>query len=207
MARKTFISYKYSEAQDLRDKILESLGDDATYYQGETADSPDLTDTTTDNIKVSLTDMMYNTSVTIVIISPSIKESDWIDWEIEYCLKEISRNGRTSKTNGVVGVIQEVDGSCDWLVSKKINDDGCSSRVIDNEPLFDIIKNNRFNRPDAEHTCKDCKTYGQLDGSYISLIDEGEFLKDPQKYIENAYEKSEVSNEFDLVKQRNVEYA
>lgn len=32
MARKTFISYKYSEAQDLRDEILESLGDDATYY-------------------------------------------------------------------------------------------------------------------------------------------------------------------------------
>jgi len=47
MARKTFISYKYSEAQDLRDTILEALGDDATYYTGETVDSPDLTDTTT----------------------------------------------------------------------------------------------------------------------------------------------------------------
>ena len=45
MARKTFISYKYSESQSLRDEILEALGDDATYYQGETADSPDLTDT------------------------------------------------------------------------------------------------------------------------------------------------------------------
>lgn len=34
---------------------------------------------------------MYDTSVTIVIISPHIKESKWIDWEIEYCLKNITR--------------------------------------------------------------------------------------------------------------------
>ena len=36
MAHKTFISYKYSEAQNLRDKIIDSLGEDAKYYQGET---------------------------------------------------------------------------------------------------------------------------------------------------------------------------
>ena len=77
MARKTFISYKYSEAQDLRDEILEALGDDATYYQGETADSPDLTDSSTENIKKNLTDMMYDTSVTIVVISPNLKDSKW----------------------------------------------------------------------------------------------------------------------------------
>lgn len=87
MVHKTFISYKYSEAQGLRDKIIEALGEDASYYQGETSDSPDLTDTSTENIRKNLKDMMYDTSVTIVIISPHIKESKWIDWEIEYsCL-------------------------------------------------------------------------------------------------------------------------
>ena len=75
MAHKTFISYKYSEAQDLRDAILKALGDDASYYQGETSDSPDLTDKSTETIKKNLTDMMYGTSVTIVIISPDIKKS------------------------------------------------------------------------------------------------------------------------------------
>ena len=63
MAHKTFISYKYSEARDLRDRIIEALGDDATYYKGETSDSPDLTDTSTENIKKNLKDMMYDTSV------------------------------------------------------------------------------------------------------------------------------------------------
>ena len=51
MAHKTFISYKYSEAQDLRDRIIKAFGDDASYYQGETSASPDLTDTSTENIK------------------------------------------------------------------------------------------------------------------------------------------------------------
>ena len=110
MAHKTFISYKYSEACDLRDAIIEALGDNATYYQGETADSPDLTDTTTENIKKNLTDMMYGTSVTIVILSPNMTESNWIDWEIKYCMKKITRKGRTSQRNGVVGVIQKVNG-------------------------------------------------------------------------------------------------
>lgn len=115
MARKTFISYKYSEAQGLRDRIIVAMGDDATYYRGETSDSPDLTDTSTENIKRNLRNMMYGTSVTIVILSPNIKQSKWIDWEIEYCLKSISRKDRTSHTNGVVGVIMKVNGSYDWL--------------------------------------------------------------------------------------------
>lgn len=50
MAHKTFISYKYSEAQDLRDRIINELGDDASFYMGETSNSPDLTDTSTENI-------------------------------------------------------------------------------------------------------------------------------------------------------------
>lgn len=54
------------------------------YYQGETADSPDLNDDKTDTIKRKLTDMMYGTSVTIVVLSPNLKRSKWVDWEIEY---------------------------------------------------------------------------------------------------------------------------
>ena len=202
MARKTFISYKYSEARDLRDEILEAIGDDATYYQGETANSPDLTDTTTECIKKNLTDMMYDTSVTIVVVSPNIKASKWIDWEIEYSLKEISRKGRTSKTNGVVGVIQKVNGGYDWLITKSKKDDGCTVRVIDDSKLYKIINKNRYNRSDHAYACDKCKTFSQLDGSYISLVDEVDFLSDPDQYIENAYEKSEKAGDFDLTKQR-----
>lgn len=202
MARKTFISYKYSEAQAVRDRILNSLGEDASYYQGETADSPDLTDTSTENIKRVLTDMMYDTSVTIVVVSPNLKESKWVDWEIEYCLKEITRNDRTSKTNGVLGVVQKVNGGYDWLVTRTEKDDGCNVRTIDDSKLYSIIKSNRFNRKEKVYACPNCRTYSQLDGSFISLVDEDDFLKDPDKYIENAFDKAEKADDFELVKQR-----
>lgn len=54
MARETFIAYKYSEAQDLRDEIIEQLGDAASYYQGETTESPDLTGASVETIKENL---------------------------------------------------------------------------------------------------------------------------------------------------------
>ncbi len=202
MARKTFISYKYSEAQELRDKILEKLGDDATYYRGETADSPDLTDASTETIKESLKDMMYDTSVTIVVISPNMVDSKWIDWEIEYCLKEISREGRSSKTNGIVGVIKKTDDeSYSWLVSYIEEDDGCSVRRYDETKLYSIIKKNRFNQNEKYYACNKCNSVSALEGSYISLIDEEDFLNNPEKYIENAYKKSDNSDDYDLTKQ------
>lgn len=202
MARKTFISYKYSEASKLRDEILDALGDDATYYQGETAESPDLTDTSTENIKRILRDMMYDTSVTIVIISPNVILSKWIDWEIEYSLKEITRNERTSKINGVVGVIQEHYGNYDWFVTTSNKTDGCNVRTYDTSKLYDIINNNRYNRKVTKYACDRCQSFDQLDGSYISLIDANKFLNNPGNYIENAYKKSENSDDFNLCRQR-----
>ena len=203
MAHKTFISYKYSEARDLRDDIITALGEDASYYQGETSDSPDLTDTSTENIKKKLKDMMYDTSVTIVIISPNMKKSKWIDWEIEYCLKSITRKDRTSHTNGVVGVIMKYNGGYSWLKTTSINDDGCSSSSYDSSNMYDIINNNRFNQNPKEYSCDKCKTVNSLTGSYIALVEEEDFLNDPQKYIDNAYDKSENDgNGYDLCKKR-----
>ena len=191
MAHKTFISYKYSESQDLRDRIIEALGDDATYYKGETSDSPDLTDTSTENIKRNLRDMMYDTSVTIVILSPNMKKSKWIDWEIEYCLKNISRKNRTSHTNGVVGVISKINGSYSWLKYTTKKEDGCCVTNYHNEKLFDIINENRYNQEPKVYSCGTCKCVDPLSGSYIAFVEEDEFLEDPLRYIDNAYKKSE----------------
>lgn len=191
MAHNTFISYKYSEAQDLRDRIIEALGEAASYYKGETSDSPDLTDTSTENIKRNLRDMMYNTSVTIVIISPNIKKSKWIDWEIEYCLSNYTRKGRTSHTNGIVGVIMKVDGGYNWLTNHLTNCHGTSVVNYKNELLYPIIYENHFNSNPPVWHCESCKTFNWLDGSYIEYIDEDTFLRDPQSYINNAYAKSE----------------
>ena len=202
MARKTFISYKYSEAQKLRDDILKQLGDDAKFYQGETADSPDLTDTSTENIKKNLKDMMYNTSVTIVIISPNIKSSKWIDWELEYCLKEITRKDRTSYTNGIVAVIQKVNGGYGWFKTLNQQLDRCTTSSYSAHLVYNIINNNRFNQEPKVYSCDKCKCVTEATASYISYIDEDTFLSDPNKYIKIAFDKSENYENYNLTKQR-----
>ena len=203
MAHKTFISYKYSEARNLRNSIIDALGDDAIYYQGETSTSPDLSDTSTENIKKNLTDMMYDTSVTIVIISPNMKNSNWIDWEIEYSLKNITRKGRTSHTNGVVGVIMKYNGGYSWLKTTSTKGDGCTSSSYDESKVYPIINNNRFNQNPKKYSCAVCKTVNSLTGSYIAYVDEETFLANPFKYINNAYDKSENdASGYDLTKTR-----
>lgn len=192
MAHKTFISYKYDEAQDLRNRIIGAMDKDyARFYQGETSESPDLTDTSTENIKRVLRDMMYDTSVTIVIISPRMKQSKWIDWEIEYCLKEETRKDRTSHRNGVVGVIMKVNGGYDWFKYSQKNNDGCVSTCYHTEKVYDIINNNRFNQNPPKYSCDVCKCVNALTGSYIAFVEEEDFLSNPIKYIDNAYDKSE----------------
>ncbi|SLK07556.1 MULTISPECIES: TIR domain-containing protein [unclassified Paenibacillus] len=158
MARKTFVSYKYSEAKRTRDRIVEALGDDARFYQGETSASPDLTDRKTDTIRNHLKEMIFDTSVTIVVISPNIKLSKWIDWELEYSLKNITREDRTSGSNGIVGVIQEINGSTNWIEKYITTSDGCRYRYLDKDLLYEIINKNRYNRKTPEFTCPQCET-------------------------------------------------
>lgn len=203
MARKTFISYKFSEAQDLRDAIIEALGEDATFYNGERSDSSDMTDFKTTTIKKNLTDMMFDTSVLIVIISPNMKQSKWIDWEIQYCLQNNARKDRTSQTNGVVGVIKKINSSYNWFKNNIQNSDGCSSISYEEHLVYDIIKKNRYNQNPIKYSCNTCKTVNSHMGSYISYVEEDIFITNPAKFIENAYDKSENdARGYDLTKMK-----
>lgn len=219
MARKTFISYKYSDvvegkSNNLRDRIIKAMGEDAKFYNGERVDSPDLTGLKADTIKSNLKDMIFNTSVTIVILSPNMIESKWIPWEIEYSLCCYSRDGRQSKQNGILAVIQKVNGSYDWLQSTSFNDKmGITTSIFDKNKLPGIINQNRFNSVPPKHPCDKCKKYDRFsvcaecnvfdywNGSYITIANEDDFLADIDKYIKNAFEKSQHLDRFFTKKQ------
>ncbi len=203
MAHKTFISYKYSDAKGLRDRIIESLGSDATYYRGEDGYSDDLSSLKAETIKGRLKDMLFDTTVTIVIVSPEMLQSNWIDWEIEYSLREYERNGTTSHTNGVVGVVMnDWTGGTGWIKTNHNNADGCSSVSYNESKLFNIINKNRFNQTPKKYACESCRTVNSLNGSYIALVGQDDFLADPTRYIENAYDKSQKLWNYDLWKTR-----
>lgn len=202
MARKTFISYKYSEAQDLRDRIIEELGEDSKFYNGETSDSPDFTDKRTETIKSYLKDMIYNTSVLIVILSPNMKESKWIDWEISYALKEIKRGDKNSKINGIIGIVQKNNENYDWLIDTGVKEDGCNYRNFDSSKLYTIINENRYNSKPPIYHCENCQLWCSDKGSYISIVKEDEFLKEPAEHIEKAYEKIAEEGNYKIVKEK-----
>lgn len=190
MARTTFISYKYSDARNTRDRIIDALGDDAKFYRGEHEGSPDMTDKATETIKAALKDMIFGTSVTIVILSPNMCESEWIDWEVEYSLRKETRNERTSQMNGVVAVIQKVNGSYDWLKTHSTDCHGTSTVNYKMEKLPEIIRENHFNSEPPIVHCNKCNTYDYVNGSFIAFVEEDEFISKIGFYIENAFKKA-----------------
>ena len=203
MAHKTFISYKYSDARELRDRIIKALGDDAAYYKGEDGYSDDLSSFKAETIKEHLKGMLFGTTVTIVVISPEMLQSKWIDWEIEYSLCEYTRNGISSHTNGVVGVVMnDWLGGTSWIKTNHRNPYGCSSVSYDKSKLFKIINDNMFNRTPRRYAYEMCGTVDALNESYIALVDENDFLLNPPRYIDNAFEKSQNLQNYVLCKTR-----
>lgn len=190
MAHETFISYKYSDAVDVRDRIYQNMGEYAKFYRGENGFSPNKSDDSDDAIWNYLKDMIWGTSVTIVVLSPEMLNSSWIEDEISYSLKKISRDGTQSKRNGVVAVIKKVNGSYNWFKYTINYPDGHSSNGYQEEKIFKIIKENRCNQYPPVYICDRCKTIDSLSGSYIAYVEEDEFIRNMDKYIENAYQKS-----------------
>lgn len=124
MGRKIFVSYKYIDydvealpyvtglttpahyVNEIRESVLSS--DDI--YKGEVS-GEDISDWGDYRIWEHLKDKIYDSSLTIVLISPNMKErgkresSQWIPWEIAYSLRETTRHDRTSHNNAILAVI------------------------------------------------------------------------------------------------------
>lgn len=225
MGKKIFVSYKYADSQvenltiyekstvrDYVTKFEEILDPSDNIYKGE-SDGEDLSDLSEETIWKKLKDRIYDSSVTIVFISPGMKESwkaekdQWIPWEISYSLKEVSRKNKngdavTSRSNAMVAVVlPDIYGSYSYyLESKKCCGSGCTTHHTDK--LFSIIRKNKFNLKDANK--KMCDTgstiwYGEY--SYIKAVKWIDFISSYGSYIESACERQDNIEDYVICKE------
>lgn len=199
MGKKIFVSYKYSDGsvyplgtafseaiepttvRHYVDKLQKLLADDDHINQGE-KDNESLANFKEDTIASKLRDKIFNSSITVVMISPNMKETftsesdQWIPWEISYSLKEVPRGDRTSRTNAVLAVVlpDRANSYNYYLEDKTCCPSGC--RLNKTDSLFQILRENMFNIKSPSHMpCHQGSTVYTGESSYIPAIKWHEF--------------------------------
>lgn len=186
MGRKVFVSYKYKDkdvkalpgiepftwARDYVDYIAEHLVESGNVYKGED-NTEDLSDRSESYIWEHLKEKIYDSSVTIVLISPNMREvgkwqrSQWIPWEIAYSLRETTRSDHTSHNNAILAVILP-DKNGNYSYYQKDN-------------LFPILKDN-------------------IDNGYIYVVEWEDFLKYTDIDIQMAFDHRNATPSYKIIK-------
>ena len=206
MGKKIFVSYKYADSdvrkitndyfhtdtvRDYVNKLEEKIGK-SDIYKGESDDN-DLSQLTDDSIWNQLKQKIYDSSITIVLISPNMKtlwkpeKDQWIPQEISYSLKEITHNGtRKSKSNALIYVIlPDKYNSYDYFIQKSYWD----TETYRYDKIFSIMKNNLNNYKYSS------------DISYAVIVKWDTFLNNYSTYINSAIKKQENIDSYNICKQ------
>lgn len=226
MGHKIFVSYKYHDsnvkkitnlpnkidiARDYVDQLQSYFDSTDDIYKGED-DGEDLSHLNDDAIWEKLKNRIYDTTLTIVLISPEMKTTEperdqWIPWEISYSLKEVSRKNKsgnlvTSSSNAILAIVlPDLYGSYSYFLENK---NCCSSkcRSLKTNTLFTILRKNMFNakKPDKSRCVNNDEIY-HGESSYIYSVKWDDFVDNPTGYIEKAYHLQNSIEQFDIYKE------
>lgn len=204
MARRVFISFRYSDGAKYK-KELSQLFDDETEIIN-CSENEDRSDMSEETIKKYLYSKLKRTSVTIIIITPEAisHKKDWCgnydDWmydEIRYSLEDREDN----RCNGIVAVY--VPEAKDMLIQENVHKcQTCNTEKTINT-IFNVDNLFRKNMMNVKKSYKTNSCEGVYDSnkdSYCSLVSWDDFKTNYIKYIENAEDKREHVDRYDLVK-------
>lgn len=156
---------------DILQTQLEKQGDHIN--KGE-KDNESLASFADDTICSKLADKIYDSTVTIILISPNMNEvfsserNQWIPWEIKYSIQNKTRNNIQSKTNAILAIkLPNKIGSYNY-----------------DPKLFNILKRNQNNLQYVYPS-----RYGLDDlRSYIPIVNWSNFIGNVDSYIEFSLE-------------------
>ncbi|WP_433863025.1 TIR domain-containing protein [Sphingobacterium thalpophilum] len=226
MGRKVFVSYKYGDTQvrDLNiyepnwfgqivkvqtkarhyvDLLVGILDSEDHIFKGED-DGQSLADFSDDYIASALRDRIYDSSITVVLVSKGMKtyhaeREQWMPWEISYSLREYTRNGRTSLSNGIIIIVlpDEWD-SYEYYIEKNTV---CNCRTLKTDFLFQILRDNTFNiKEPVTEKCSNGTTVYYGDSSYIQSVKWEDFQNNPDFYFRKAIELRDKKEYYNITK-------
>ncbi|MDJ1498407.1 TIR domain-containing protein [Cytophagaceae bacterium DM2B3-1] len=216
MGKKIFVSYKYADAlvaklsntdcqvtvRDYVDYFQGRIADDDHIYKGEN-DGESMETLEDSTIASKLGDKIFDSTITIVFISKGMKENvpdkeQWIPWEISYSLREQSRQGRTSKTNAMLGVVlPDENKSYDYYYRYNSQ---CNSTTHFTNQLFDILRKNMFNLKNPQiRTCNGTNIH-EGEPSFIKTVKWDAFINNTNLYINKAVEICNKRDEYEICK-------
>lgn len=219
MSRKIFVSYKHEDesvwpvghngtARDYVDKAIELFEGDEI-YKGE--GDEDLSKLKDETLRSHLRDKIYDSSITLVLISPEMKDDteretdQFIPWEISFSLKETTRGSRTSKTNAILAVVLPDQNSSYSYFLEDNTCPYCHCRTFHKDRLFQILRDNMFNIKDPRYN--GCPHHPDNNPvftgyfSYIYSVKWCDFENGKEKYLKIAEEIREKINDYNLTKE------
>jgi hypothetical protein len=221
MMAKVFVSYKYMDSQvkplpnlvetRVRDyvNVLQTLLEENHHINKGELDGEDLSEFKDETIESKLRDRIYDSSVTLVLVSKGMKDTamaeddQWIPWEIAFSLRESTRDGRTSGTNAMIAVVlPDETGSYGHFV-EAICLKGCRRWYQNN--YFGILGSNMFNR--KEHRLGSCdahrndeKMHVGDDHSFIYPVTWASFVNNVNGHLDKALAIKDNIDEYELQK-------
>ncbi len=226
MGRNIFISYKYKDDKILtlnkikllfginglksiprttivRDYVdeLQSILKEDHINLGE-KDGESLADFSDEQIASNLKQKIFQSSITIVMISKGmivsyeLEKDQWIPWEVSYSLRTVKRADTTSRMNAVLGVVlPDENNSYEWYYTENIE---CKSITHNTGLLFNILSKNMFNL--KEPNTRECngKIINEGEFSYIKTVKWNKFIDDYNYYIEKAIEIRDNKESYEI---------
>ena len=204
MATKIFISFRFSDGKEIKDELVD-LFDESTEVINRSEDV-DRSQMSEDIIQEYLYEKLKDTSVTIVLLTPEAVSyrknwlgnyDDWLYDELRYSLEDRKNN----RTNGVIAVYTDeakdkvLDDSTHYCQHCQQTKSCRYLKYFDN-----LARKNMLNIKSAykKNPCNDL--YDDEHDSYISLVSLSDFKENYSQYIQNAKDKRERLDEFNIAK-------